>query len=281
MIDNHRQYYVYMLTNPLKGNQPFYVGKGKGNRHQAHFKESLEHTNNPHKVRTIKLIEQAGLTVGITKVSSNLSENEAYELEANLISKYGRAAIDSEGILTNICLDARPPNYSHMSSEKQKLWSKNISNGNLRAWSDGTREITESMKDALGSLHEIQKGSNHPRYGTSFPSIFKGETKETCEAIAKGAEKRTGQKRSQETIDHMKAVQTEVQNRPEVRDAKSKALLGKPSGMLGKIHSDSAKQAIGKANSIKLKGRKRDPEAVRKSIETKKMKRLQNVENVN
>jgi len=266
-------YYVYQLHNPLKDNQPFYVGKGKGNRCEFHLSETLDTTSNPHKVRTINLIKEQGLDIPISKIAENLSEDEAYLLESQLIAKYGRASV-GDGILTNICIDARPPNYSLVSPELQKTWSENIRKGNLRAWRDGKRVMTEQIWANL-SKHRWQAGELHTNYGKTLPpSWCSGLSAETDIRVAKAAEKRRGQKRSSNTIELMSKVQTEVQNRPEVRRAKSEALRGKPSGMLGKTQTKEARAAIGKANSIALKGRKRDPEAVRKTQETKRMKRL-------
>ena len=157
------EYYVYELLNPLKSNQPFYVGKGKGDRCRVHLYETLENTSNPHKFHTIQQIVAAGLEVPIRKVSTALSEDDAYALEASLIASYGRAHVDEAGILTNICADGRPPNFSQASLEKQREWSANISKGNSRAWSDGTRELTDEIKENL-SKSRYKSGAEHPNY---------------------------------------------------------------------------------------------------------------------
>lgn len=273
-------YYVYELLNPLKDNQPFYVGKGKGNRCHVHLSETLETTSNPHKFYTIQQITASGLTVPIRKVSINLSEDDAYALEASLISRYGRAHIDNGGILTNICADGQPPNFSRASLEKQKTWSSNISKGNIRAWSDGSRELTDEIKENL-SKGRYKSGGEHPNYGKSLPpSWITGLTADTDDRVASGVQKRIGQKRSRDTLTRMSRVQSEVQNRLEVRKRKSEALLGKPSGMLGKTQSLETRQKIGAANSEKLKGRKRDPEAVKKGIETRRRNRSEHEQNI-
>lgn len=229
-------YYVYELIDP-RSNLPFYVGKGTGNRCFVHTNyETLENTTNPYKMNTINKIKEQNLEVVINIVEDSLDENTAYAIEESLIKRYGRKIYEINGILTNICLEAKPPNFSNVTPEKQKEWANNISLGNIRAWSDGTRTVTEPMKQALEALHQYQKGENHPRYGSSYPSWCKGLSANTNESVKSGATKRTGQKRTPEQLENMRKAQKEAQNRPEVREKKSLALKGKPSGMLGKTH---------------------------------------------
>jgi hypothetical protein len=105
-------FYVYELQNPLKDNEPFYVGKGKDRRAYRHFQavEWKESTSNPHKTRTLKLIKESGLEPGI-KIFPCSSEEEAFHLERDLIQKYGRS-IDG-GILTNLCLGGEGNSSGH------------------------------------------------------------------------------------------------------------------------------------------------------------------------
>lgn len=92
-------YYVYQLVDP-RTNQPFYIGKGKGNRTLVHFNPSRKHEN-PRKWAKQEAIINAGLEVGVVKVKENLTEAEALDFEEELIVKYGRLDLDENGILTN------------------------------------------------------------------------------------------------------------------------------------------------------------------------------------
>lgn len=94
-------YYVYELIDPLT-NKPFYIGKGKEKRAWTH-NTFTSRTNNPYKDRKIKKIQKNGYQPIVNLVSCNLSEEDAYNLEEQLIENIG---IDH---LTNICLGSKPP----------------------------------------------------------------------------------------------------------------------------------------------------------------------------
>ena len=94
-----RNFYVYIYKNPLKNNDPFYVGKGKGDRFLYHLKEKK--SVNPHKSNTIKQIRTQGLEPIIEIYINNLIENDAFEVEKNLIKFFGRRNIKTGG-LTNL-----------------------------------------------------------------------------------------------------------------------------------------------------------------------------------
>jgi len=103
-------YYVYVLLDPRKsgpfyyGNwkfeyQPFYVGKGTGNRFKFHRMNSG--TTNPFKANIINKIRREGKEyIELIKIN-NISNNKACILEKKLIKVIGRRTL-SEGPLVNL-----------------------------------------------------------------------------------------------------------------------------------------------------------------------------------
>jgi hypothetical protein len=108
------RYYVYALIDPIRGNAPFYIGKGLDNRLQSHFKaaEKLDSNNNlevvgcdPHSVledamadravdrlvRIVELKNQGFDHIHIARiVARRMDELTAFAVEAFLIrSVYG------------------------------------------------------------------------------------------------------------------------------------------------------------------------------------------------
>lgn len=91
-----REYYVYLLVDP-RTNQPFYIGKGKGNRVFAHKQAALtrlkemdalddDETKQTLKIQTINEILAADLTVLSYIVSYGLTQAQAFASENVLIN---------------------------------------------------------------------------------------------------------------------------------------------------------------------------------------------------
>lgn len=105
-------YYIYALIDP-RSSEPFYVGKGKHGsyRHLDHFSETITESSNRHKVFKINYLRKHGYEISVKILQENIDcEEVAYNIETAMIKKFGRKNIDPGGILTNICLDNRPPN---------------------------------------------------------------------------------------------------------------------------------------------------------------------------
>ena len=104
-------YYVYVYKDPLS-QTPFYIGKGNGNRKFQHLKETKDNTENYLKWCKIRSILNRNKQPIIDEVFESNNEQEAYYVEASLISHFGRIGFEPNGCLTNRCIDARPPTYS-------------------------------------------------------------------------------------------------------------------------------------------------------------------------
>ena len=120
--DKHKEqdmYYVYGLIDP-RTNDIFYIGKGKGNRWQAHYSEKeIKQTENNLKTKKIIELKELGYNPTVIFFAQNIEEeNIAYDIEASLIKSYGRLNYEENGTLTNITIDSRPPNWKNKTYEE-------------------------------------------------------------------------------------------------------------------------------------------------------------------
>lgn len=141
-------YYIYALIDK-RTNLPFYIGKGKieNQRHLDHFKETIDSTDNRHKFFKIKYLKEQGYEIPVSILDSNiLNEDLAYNIEARYIKQYGRENIDEGGILTNICVDKRPPSHKGKKQSSTHLkkridsYKKTISENERKPMSDDTKK---------------------------------------------------------------------------------------------------------------------------------------------
>lgn len=105
-------YYVYVLQNPKKPlrfntdkyglkYEPFYVGKGKGNRAEIHFENFMAYSTS-HNVKLLSELTKLrsyGVQPVISKIFFSDKEEEAYRVEQEAIIHYGIRYKD--GILVN------------------------------------------------------------------------------------------------------------------------------------------------------------------------------------
>ncbi len=89
-------YYVYALLDPSESPaRPFYVGKGHGDRKNQHLHSPEESA----KWREIESIREGGTEPVVVELVSNLTEEQAFSLEAQLIGAFGTRG--RGGLLTN------------------------------------------------------------------------------------------------------------------------------------------------------------------------------------
>ena len=97
--------YVYGLYDP-NTDEMFYVGKGTGYRDTSHLKPSMwanpKDTTNPFLYYKIKSLMENNTPPIIKRLHENVSEEEAYRLENELVLKYGRRFSVENGKLFNI-----------------------------------------------------------------------------------------------------------------------------------------------------------------------------------
>jgi hypothetical protein len=119
-------YYVYSITDP-ETCQPFYIGKGTKDRAWSHLKKETSAKRIKDKINSLR---KKNIEPIVQILEDNMEEVAAYDLERNLIKKYGRRGFDKGGILLNICEDNRPPKKRFQTLETrskiaEKLKGKN------------------------------------------------------------------------------------------------------------------------------------------------------------
>jgi hypothetical protein len=157
--EKQNNYYVYILLNNLKPGrysyegldrsflyEPFYVGKGRGKRVNAHRYGKDNH--NTRKQSIIDSIKSENKKFFYSIYTDNLSSPKAFSQETILIKKIGR--IDSNmGSLTNLNNGGNGPNYFDVDARK-KISERNT--GEL----NNNSKITK--RQALGILNLLANG---------------------------------------------------------------------------------------------------------------------------
>lgn len=223
------EYYIYALKDP-RTNLPFYIGKGQGNRCYVHLKETYKRTENKKKYAYIKGLGNKGLEPIVEKIKENLTEQEAYCLEASLIQQYGRKGIDIGGILTNICIDNRPPNLkgrivSEATKEKirkTKIGSKNPMFG--KSMSEEQKQLIRNKM--IGELNPFYGKTHTADQVAKWKTMKRGMTgkhqsEETKEKIRQAV---TGYKHSKEAIQKIKEARAKQMFSPETLYKKSESM---------------------------------------------------------
>lgn len=191
MVVNAQKYYVYMLLDPMNYYLPFYIGKGSNNRAWVHLLESKSNTDNIRKYYKIQKIRKRGNEPSVIIWKDELYENEAYDLERDLIATFGRKNIDRDGILTNICSDNRPPGKLNKKHKKETLLLMS-EKARGRTFSEKTlQKMSEAAK------HRFSPSRTGPHSLSTKKKISKSKTNPSAEvrynlSISHGGKSTTG-----------------------------------------------------------------------------------------
>jgi hypothetical protein len=137
-------------------------------------------------------IRKAGLEPVIHYHTVGLEEDAAYALETTLIRKYGRAKIDEGGVLTNICIDNRPPiRYGPCPPEiAKKIGDAQRGELNHRygaSWSEEEKKRRSEFNKAQGIKPPVRSGPMSDEQKAAIGQGNKGKRRsaETCAHFSK------------------------------------------------------------------------------------------------
>jgi hypothetical protein len=188
--------YVYTLVDP-RNNLPFYVGKGSGERCNAHFIEAKYYVKRKTpKLNKIRKLMRLGMEPIVVKVEQNVSDEQALDLECLLIAEMRNLGF----ALTNMTDGGDgAQGYKHTEEHKQKM--SELQKG--RVFSEETKQRMRKPKSEQGRKNIAEarittsyRPSNEAKKKTSEtlkgrPSPMQGRT-HTAESRAKMSAQRRG-----------------------------------------------------------------------------------------
>jgi len=155
------RFYVYAYLDPRKPGkykygkyefnyEPFYIGKGNGNRKDDHIHTNRKTSNiNPLKNNKIKKILSLNMNPIIAEIKRKLSEKTAFDTEKKMIKIIGRIC-DKSGPLTNLN-DGGKGSSGHKMSKTSKL---NISKNSAKYWKNKTPSKDSIEKGKLARARQ-------------------------------------------------------------------------------------------------------------------------------
>jgi hypothetical protein len=183
-MNYEKKYYVYEYVDPIT-NLPFYIGKGQADRYIYHLK-NLNDKTNPHKVNKIKKLLNEGLEPIINLIKTGLTETQSFELERNLIGKYGRIDLGT-GCLVNLS-DGGEGQSGWVPTEEYRLNMSKSTSGNKNGMYGKTHseETKNKIREkSIGrKLNDFYRNKmSEDRLGEKNAFYGKKHTKETIEII--------------------------------------------------------------------------------------------------
>ena len=203
-------FYVYALLDPRKPGkyrygklrfdyEPFYVGKGCGKRHDAHFKVNPSKVYNKWKDRKIRRIQKETGSDPIVRIlKRDVVESTAFRLEAKAIGLIGRKG---SGPLTNLTdggegtsgrvasAAQRLKNAAScrrvrltMPKGRQQLWFKRISEASKRRTLEERAALSKRYSDIQHNLPEDVDAKRRAALSKSNKRYRESMTEEQREA---------------------------------------------------------------------------------------------------
>lgn len=247
-----KKFYVYSLRVQY-ARQPFYIGKGSGNRVMRHFDEK-ELARKCHKSHIINQARADGKKIAVDFIEQELTNRQACLLETRLIKQYGLS--NEGGILANARHGGESGNvgYRHTQEARDKIGA--ASRGKKRP---------QHVIDALVAANKARTYKPHTystreKMSASHTGTARGPMSDAQKEKLRQAH--LGKTASPEARMRMSIAQAGRVVSEETRRKISEAQKGKPRGPMSQAHKD----AISKGN----KGKTMDPDAVRRASEKRR-----------
>ena len=209
--------YVYEHWRP-DTEKCFYVGKGTGKRAYR-----MRINRNDHHQRIVNKLTEMGLSVKVVIISNDLSDKEAYELEAKRISFYGIENLVNQ-TAGGIGVKAPSPEVRKKmaAARAQVLSDPEFRERHRQACIDGQRRTGSAAKaavkkrgrkqpaEAVARRAELLRGRKRPQISERMSgegNPFFGK-RHPPEVLARIAEKKRGRKHSEATKAKMRASQS-------------------------------------------------------------------------
>ena len=204
VADQRTDFYVYLLCRPDE--RPCYVGKGRGDRWRRHEMKG-RHTN-LHLERIILAAKQDGASLPKLKLACDLTEQEAFDLERDMIRLVGRET--DGGPLVNLTDGGDGPAGYRPSKE---LIARQVAarSGWVRT-PEYRAKVSAALKGRKQSAEHIANVSAAMRGSKKSHGWWSTEEGRAKQRENNPGERRRGQKRSQETIEKIRAARMRQTN---------------------------------------------------------------------
>jgi len=238
-------FYVYAWLDPRKPGkyvydnysfnyEPYYIGKGKK------YRKGALTNRNKFTINKLNKIQRKGFENRIYMIKDNLTEENAFKLECEVISFIGRIDL-GKGTLTNMS-DGGEGNSGHIFTEE----SLNKMRGH-NSWK-GRRHTVKTKR----KLSEINTGKIHSE-----------ETKKKIQKSMKGRIV------SEETREKLREASTGKKHSDETKKMFSKVRKGRPNGRLGCKHTEEVRKKM--SVSAKKREKRTHSEETKKKISLSKI----------
>lgn len=168
-------YYVYVYFDPSKDLEPFYVGKGKGNRSHGHLTRVDTH---PFTHRIQKMARQG--VIPIIERYEGLSEEAALSLEVALIAEIGRKDL-GKGTLLNLTDGGEGSSgLIHTKESKEKISKASKARPSNRKG----KKLSEETKAKLAKAATGKRHTEESKKKMSENREYKGHSAEVRERIS-------------------------------------------------------------------------------------------------